>query len=261
LVSDGTQLLASPLQSGDEPYLLAENLLGKAAVIANPNRLAAGAWAIEHLGSEVFVLDDGFQHLALQRDLDIVTIDATNPFGGGSLLPNGRLREPRSGLARAGCIVVTRTEQVENPTSPKHELSRLIPGTPVFSSQMIVSGIRTSNGAPVDKNNLSSQRVAAFCGVGNPKSFFNQLRREGYTLGLTRTFADHHNYTQTDIDRLVKDAQEHGETVLLTTAKDALKLTNLALGLPCYVLDIQIAIDEADQLTEMILKAAKQKKS
>jgi tetraacyldisaccharide 4'-kinase len=261
LVSDGTQLLANPLQSGDEPYLLGENLLGKAAVIANPNRLAAGAWAIEHLGSEVFVLDDGFQHLALQRDLDIVTIDATNPFGGGSLLPKGRLREPRSGLARAGCIVITRTEQVKDLSSLNDELQRLVPDVPVFLSQMIVSGVRTIAGTPVDASNLRSQKVAAFCGVGNPESFFNQLRREGYTLGLTRTFADHHNYTQADIDRLVKDAQEHGQTVLLTTAKDALKLTNLALDLPCYVLDIQIAIDEADQLTEMILKAAKQKKS
>jgi tetraacyldisaccharide 4'-kinase len=254
LVSDGSQLLANPIQSGDEPYLLAKNLLGKAAVIANPDRLSAGSWAIEHLGSQVFVLDDGFQHLTLHRDLDIVTIDATNPFGGGGLR-----RESRSGLSRAGCVVITRTEQVEDTTQLKHELSRRIASTPVFLSQMIASEIRTLDGAPIEKSSLSSQKFAAFCGVGNPESFFNQLRREGYAPGFTRKFADHHNYTQADVDRLVKEAQARDETVLVTTAKDALKLTNLSFGLPCYVLDIQIAIAEADQLTKLIRKAAKQK--
>ena len=81
--------------------------------------MAAGKWAIENLGSEVFVLDDGFQHLRLARDLDIVTIDATNPWGGGSLLPHGRLREPRAGLSRADCVVITRTDQVEDLASIK----------------------------------------------------------------------------------------------------------------------------------------------
>ena len=98
VVSDGNKLLASEREAGDEPYLLARNLIGFAAVVSNPDRVAAGEWAIKNLGSEVFVLDDGFQHLHLSRNLDIVTIDATNPWGGGSLLPYGRLREPRSGF-------------------------------------------------------------------------------------------------------------------------------------------------------------------
>ncbi|HEY0430584.1 MAG TPA: tetraacyldisaccharide 4'-kinase, partial [Pyrinomonadaceae bacterium] len=99
VVSNGTEILVDERDSGDEPMLLARNLLGTAAVIANPNRVAAGEWALKNLGSEAFVLDDGFQHLRLARDLDIVTIDATNPFGGSRLLPAGRLREPISGLA------------------------------------------------------------------------------------------------------------------------------------------------------------------
>lgn len=256
LVSDGNKILANPRESGDEPYLLAKNLLNSAAVIANPDRAAAGAWAIKNLGTEVFVLDDGFQHLALSRDLDIVTIDATNPWGGGNLLPYGRLREPRAGLSRADCVVITRTEQVKDLSPIKNELQRLVPDTPVFLSRMVTTGVHILDGAPVDAGSLRSQKVAAFCGVGNPEAVFNHLRREGYALGLTRTFADHHNYTQADIDRLINDAKDHGDTALLTTAKDALKLSELELSLPCYVLDIQIVIDDADQLVEMILKCS-----
>jgi tetraacyldisaccharide 4'-kinase len=260
VVSDGNQLLAGPRESGDEPYLLAKNLLGSAAVIANPSRSAAGVWAIKNLGTEVFVLDDGFQHLALARDLDIVNVDATNPWGGGNLLPYGRLREPLAGLSRASCVVITRTEQVEDLAPIKDELQRLAPDTPVFSSQMVTAAIHKLDGQPIDASSLPSQRVAAFCGVGNPESFFNHLRREGYAPRLTRAFTDHHNYNQADIDSLVQDATSNGETILLTTAKDALKLSELDIGLPCYVVDIRIEIDDSAQLVEMIVKAASQKR-
>ncbi|HZE63418.1 MAG TPA: tetraacyldisaccharide 4'-kinase, partial [Pyrinomonadaceae bacterium] len=110
VVSDGHRVLADVQAAGDEPLLLATNLLGVAAVVCNSNRSAAGQWALDNLRSEVFVLDDGFQHLRLARDLNIVTIDATNPWGGG-MLPYGHLREPLSGLTRADCVVLTRTEE------------------------------------------------------------------------------------------------------------------------------------------------------
>jgi len=260
VVSDGNQILATPGASGDEPYLLAKNLLGKAAVIANPNRAAAGAWALKNLGSEVFVLDDGFQHLALSRDLNIVTIDATNPWGGGRLIPYGRLRESRAGLSRAGCVVVTRTDQARDLGSLSAELERLAPGIPIFLSRMATAGIHQLAGSPIEPKQLRLQRVAAFCGVGNPESFFTHLRREGYQPELTRAFADHHHYSQADIDRLVNDAQKKEATALLTTAKDALKLLEMEIGLPCYVLDIQIKVDDAESLAEVILDAVARKR-
>lgn len=253
--SDGNKLLTGAAQSGDEPFLLARNLVGIAAVISNPNRLAAGNWAIENLGSEVFVLDDGFQHLSLARDLDIVTIDATNPWGGGHLLPYGRLREPRAGLSRADCVVITRTEQVKDLSAIKDALPQLAGDIPVLYSRMITSGIRTVDGQSVKEESLLAQPIAAFCGVGNPEPFFNQARREGYTLVLTRKFADHHNYSQANITRLVNDAKASGATALLTTAKDAIKLSSFQLGLPCHVLEIQISIDDHDRLVEMIRTA------
>jgi tetraacyldisaccharide 4'-kinase len=255
VVSDGNKLLALEREAGDEPYLLARNLIGIAAVVSNPDRAAAGEWAIKNLGSEVFVLDDGFQHLRLSRDLDIVTIDATNPWGGGSLLPYGRLREPRAGLSRANCIVVTRTEQVEDTVSLSESVQRLAGAIPVFTSQMMTSGIRRLNGETVSNESLRAQPVAAFCGVGNPESFFNQLCQEGYTPVFTRAFADHHDYNQTDLNRLIKEARDHGASRLMTTAKDALKLASLELELPCYVLEIEISIADDARLVKMIQAA------
>ena len=147
VVSNGTELLADEREAGDEAFLLAQNLLGVAAVIANPNRFAAGKWAIENLKSEVFVLDDGFQHLQLARDLDIVTIDATNPWGDGNgrLLPYGRLREPLSSLSRAGCFVITRTEQVEDWPQSSGRWNSVAGSVPVFSSRMVTASVRKLN--------------------------------------------------------------------------------------------------------------------
>jgi tetraacyldisaccharide 4'-kinase len=255
VVSDGNQLLASEQEAGDEPYLLARNLIGIAAVVSNPDRLAAGEWAIKNLGSQVFVLDDGFQHVSLARDLDIVTIDATNPWGGGNLLPYGRLREPRAGLSRADCIVVTRSEQVEDTVSLNESVQRFAGAIPVFTSRMVTSGIHRLNGESVNNESLRAQPLAAFCGVGNPESFFNQLRQEGYTPVFTRAFADHHNYSQSDLNRLTKEAKVNGARGLITTAKDAIKLASLELELPCYVLEIKISIDDDARLVKIIRTA------
>jgi tetraacyldisaccharide 4'-kinase len=255
VVSNGADLLASEREAGDEPFLLASNLLGIAAVVSNPNRVAAGEWAIQNLHSEVFVLDDGFQHLRLFRNLDIVTIDATNPWGGGSLLPYGRLREPLSGLSRADCVIITRAEQAEDPASIKNALQLIVGNVPIFSSRMVTRGFRNLNGKPIDAPPLVAQPIAAFCGIGNPNSFFNHLRREGYQLAFTRTFPDHHQYKQSELDTLVAEATDSGANGLITTAKDATKLQSLTLGVPCCVMDIQISIDEEEPLVELIRKA------
>lgn len=253
VVSNGLELRASELQAGDEPFLLASNLLGVAAVISNPDRVAAGEWAIEKLQSGVFVLDDAFQHLRLFRDLDIVTIDATNPWGGG-LIPRGRLREPLGGLSRADCVVITRTEQVEQISLIKDTIRRIAGNVPVFSSRMLTSGFRRVDSEPINTATLLSQPIGAFCGVGNPDSFFNHLRREGCQLEFTRIFPDHHTYKQADLDALVGEARAKGAKSLLTTAKDATKLEFYNPGIPCSVLEIEISIDEEDRLVDLIRK-------
>jgi tetraacyldisaccharide 4'-kinase len=216
--------------------------------------LAAGEWAIKNLNAECFVLDDGFQHLRLARDLDIVTVDATNPWGGGRLLPVGQLREPRAGLSRADCVVITRAEQAEDLPSVRTAIEKLVGAVPVFSSRMVTSGIRKLDGESADRQRLESETVVAFCGVGNPESFFRHLRREGFTLAFTRAFPDHHDYNQVDVNALANAAKSHGAAGLITTAKDATKLSAFNFELPCYVLEIQISIDDADRLIEMVRK-------
>jgi tetraacyldisaccharide 4'-kinase len=126
---------------------------------------------------------------------------------------------------------------------------------------MVTSGVHQLDGQNVDKKNLFSQRLGAFCGVGNPESFFNHLRREGCEPSFTRAFADHHTYRQSELDALVKEAAARGAEGLITTAKDVTKLLTFNLGLPCYVLDIQISIDEEDRLVGLLLEAAYQKRA
>ena len=251
VVSNGNKILADVSAAGDEPLLLARNLLGIAAVVCNSNRGAAGCWAINNLRTEVLVLDDGFQHLQLARDLNIVTIDATSPWGGG-MLPSGHLREPLSGLARADCIVLTRTDNQMRLESITATLQTIVGQTPIIRSGMRTTGLRRLGGETLDQVSSIQKPVAAFCGVGNPESFFDQLRREGYELEFARTFPDHYNYTQADVDRIVAEAKRRGAVSILTTAKDAVKLSSLHFEIPCYVLEIKIAIEDEVHLIQLI---------
>ena len=251
VVSDASRILVGERQAGDEPFLLAGKLIGVAAVIANADRVAAGHWAIRNLGTNAFVLDDAFQHLRIARDVDIVTIDATNPWGDGELLPHGRLREDIDGLSRAHCVVITRAEQVESVEDLRTYIQKYT-SAPVFTSRMVTASLQTIHGEPVDQNTLTSTSLAAFCGIGNPASFFTHLECAGAHVLLSHAYADHHVYQQNEIDRLIEKAKAAGATALVTTAKDAVKLSALHFELACYKLEIEIAIDEEEQLTRFI---------
>lgn len=250
IVSDGYGVLASPTEAGDEPYLLATRLTGQAAVISSADRIAAGEEAIKDFGTECFVLDDGFQHLRLARDLNIVAIDATNPWSGGRLLPYGRLRENPEGLGRADCVVITRCEQVDDVDELETEIARLIADRPIFRSQMRPAHVVSLKNS--SETLAAPATIAAFCAVGNPGSFFENLRQMGFDIALQRSFPDHHVYTQGEIDALVKDA---GASVLVTTAKDAVKLRTLSFSAPCYVMEIEIEIDDAEEFTRLVVDA------
>jgi len=255
IVSDGYGVLASPNEAGDEPYLLATKLAGVSAVISSADRIAAGQEAIKDFGTDCFVLDDGFQHLRLARDLNIVTIDATNPWGGGRLLPHGRLRESMEGMSRADCVVLTRCDLVKDVDALREEILRLTGGKPIFESQMRIVRISPlkNGGEPL----APQARVAAFCAVGNPSSFFESLRKAGFELGLERSFPDHHIYSQEEIDSVSTEAKKMGAHTLIATAKDAVKLRALTFSVPCYVAEIEIALENAEEFAGMVITAAK----
>lgn len=250
IVSDGYDVLALPNEAGDEPYLLATRLVGLSAVISSADRIAAGHEAIKDFGTDCFVLDDGFQHLRLARDLNIVTIDATNPWGGGRLLPFGRLRESPESLGRADCVVITRCDQAGELDDLRSEIQKLTGGRPIFHSKM-----RTARVSPL-KNGSDTlsppARVAAFCAVGNPHSFFEHVRRDGFELALQKYYPDHHVYSQDEIDSLERAAKEVGAEAMVTTAKDAVKLRTLSFSLPCYVLEIEMEIDKGEGLADLV---------
>lgn len=266
LVSDGERLLADAREGGDEPRLLAESLLGVAAVVSCADRVAAAAWARENLKSDAFILDDAFQHLRIARDLDLVTLDATNPWGGGRLLPRGRLRELPRELTRADCIILTRTEQAGDVERLRKEAERLSGGRPVRLSRTRTKAVRSLSSTATEGSVSETSAhhsslitnhspLAAFCAVGNPSAFFEHAQRDGHTLKLRRAFPDHHVYTQAEIDALAADAERAGAQALLTTAKDAVKLVSFDFPLPCYVLEIELEFDDEERLRGMIREA------
>jgi len=256
VVSDGSRICSNVDEAGDEPFLLAQNLNGRAAVICDADRVAAARWAIDSLKTDVFVLDDAFQHQRIKRNLNILTIDATNPWGDRSLLPKGKLREPINELSRAGCVVITRAVN-SSVNELRSEIESKWPGLPTFVSSMEFVGLQK----PDEINSsetlaIGETPVAAFCGIGNPESFFSLLRSAGYQLKDTSAFRDHHNYHQADIDRLVNHATRIGAEAFLTTAKDAVKLKSLSLALPCYAVNIVMKIEDEERFLEYITRAA-----
>jgi tetraacyldisaccharide 4'-kinase len=264
LVSDGERLLADALEGGDEPRLLAERLMGAAAVLSDADRVGAARWAMAALRSDLFILDDGFQHLRIARDLNILTIDATNPWGGRRLLPYGRLREPLRELERADCCVITRAEQARGVEALREEVWRRSGGRPVFLTNVRTRGLRLMTHTPLTEAQSSSallpareapQRVAAFCALGNSQAFFEHLQADGFTLAYTRAFPDHHVYTQSDIEAVEREARSGGAQALLTTAKDEVKLRALDFQLPCYVVEIELEFDDEAAFRQLVLRA------
>jgi tetraacyldisaccharide 4'-kinase len=253
VASNGIEISATLHEAGDEAFMLAKSLTGKAAVVCDADRIAGANWAIENLKCDVIILDDGFQHRRMARDLDIVTIDATNPWGNGNLLPAGTLREPLAALSRADGFVITRADDPVRTTALRDELRQLNANAPIFSSVTNLSETRplTSEARATD---LKDRPIAAFCAIGNPESFFALLKREGFQLKYQRAFRDHHRFNQSDLDRVDAAARKAGAELLITTAKDAVKLLELKLEMPCYVAEIAIDIRPSEEFRRLLAK-------
>jgi tetraacyldisaccharide 4'-kinase len=254
LVSDGENILASPREAGDEPFELAQKLLKQAIVIADADRVAAGEWAKRKFDITTFILDDGFQHRKVRRDVDIVCIDATDPFGGGKMLPAGGLREPLANLKRADVVVITRADLGDKISNLRSQISDLNDEAALFEGKNQIEKVIALNNFTSTheggvqhqdtKDEHSNKPAFAFCGIGNPESFFEQLRRSGFRVTGSETFRDHHIYTLSDIANIEKRAHQNGAEMLLTTAKDAVKLSDLKFEMPCFVVEIKTVIDD-----------------
>jgi tetraacyldisaccharide 4'-kinase len=244
IVSDGEKCLVPPDVAGDEPLLLAEHLAGVPVVVAN-DRYAAGMLAVERFGVEVIILDDGFQHLQLARDLDILLLDAARPFGNGRLFPSGNLRERPTALARADVIVMTHWEPDTALSIAALKLPQ--PAPPLFHSQDELLDLRVlDDGRILPLTSIKGQHVLAFCGLGTPEHFRRTLQRLEAEVSGFAAFPDHHPYSRSEIDHLVQMAIQRRTQILLTTEKDGVRLRRLR-PLPGQVWELRIRATIVEQ--------------
>ncbi len=229
VVSDGRQILAGPQEAGDEPVLIARRLKG-IPVLAGAKRALTGRYARENFGVDVMVLDDGFQHRWIHRDLDVVLLDSRQPLGNGLLLPRGPLREPPSALERAGVVVFTRSQDSTGPLMEK-ELSGILSGRPVLRTRIRPTKLVGADGTELPLSFLTGKKVFAFAGIAQPDSFRQTLEGLGVVIAGFRAFPDHHRYTAEDWSRIEHDAGLARADIVLATEKDLVKLQGIAQAL------------------------------
>lgn len=236
VVSDGARLLLSPSEAGDEPVLLARSVPGL-VVVTGSDRYRAGLEALDRFKPDIFLLDDGYQHLRLERDINILLLDAVRPFGNGWTLPAGLLREPLSAVRRADFIVWTRAEGDVPPLE--------FAGIPAFRSKHALSGfVPLSGGTPTPFAALRDKKGVACAGIADPESFFRGLVGEGLVLSATLAFRDHCRYGDEELAAIREALALHGANYLITTEKDAVKLADchdFSVAAYAALLDLEIA--------------------
>jgi tetraacyldisaccharide 4'-kinase len=255
LVSDGETVLVDAETGGDEPVELARKLLGKALVVAVADRVAGARWAIGEFGVTAFVLDDAFQHRRAKRDLDIVCIDATDPFGNGRVLPSGRLRESIDCLKRASAVVITRSDLADSDEEILKKVKDVNPNASTFKCMFKMKEFHRLDRPSERAEFKTTDKVFAFCALGNPQSFYCTVRQSGANLAGTLDFPDHHNYDGKDVSAIETAAKKVNATALITTAKDAVKLEKLDLAIPCFVVEIETVIDDPAAFRDLVLSA------
>ena len=253
VVAPGAGRRANAQEVGDEPALLAR-ALPEVPLIMCADRFRGGQAAEERFQVDAHILDDGFQHLALARDVDLLALDATEPISDWRLLPAGRQREPLSALRRAPIVVLTRTDSAD-PKSLEELVLKVHPAAKVFRSRTNLLGWRDAmSDAAISTEGIRAQKVAAFCGIGNPRAFFADLRRWGFSLVAEDAFADHHVYTGKEIQQLAEDAGKNGAAALLTTQKDAVKFSgDWTPQLPILACEIEAQIVAAEEFERTLL--------
>ncbi|WP_035273420.1 tetraacyldisaccharide 4'-kinase [Desulfogranum japonicum] len=245
LVSDGKNIELDALTAGDEPRLLAEKLPGVFVLTGAVRKLPIQR-AVE-MGAGVIVLDDGFQHLAVQRDLNIVLFNSDFLAGNSRVFPGGHLREPVSSLKRADTFVLTdvREDNRERAKMFADLLSRRFPGKPTcFSRYSAVGMVNAQNGEPIDFKSLTDVRSLGIAGIARPSAFASSLASAGITISGLLSFPDHVAYNTGKINQIEKALQHNQAQLVITTEKDAVKLRDAELSVPVYSLRMSAQPDE-----------------
>lgn len=253
IVSDGERVTATSAEVGDEPALLARSLPGVPVIVGKDRRMS-GRLACERFGPDAIVLDDGLQYWQLHRDLNVVALDAAQPFGSGFVMPMGDLREPPSGLRRADVVLLVGAKALstEKRRALVHRLSRLAPDALIFPAAREPVAVRCAQtGEECDLSWLARRRILAFCGIGRPASFFEMLNALDASVVEARAFSDHYRLSKEDTAAIIDAARSCGAEAVVTTEKDLARLGDGRIpGL--YVLAIKLGIEDSSRFAEYI---------
>ncbi|MCE5286593.1 MAG: tetraacyldisaccharide 4'-kinase [Pelosinus sp.] len=272
VVSDGDKIYMSVTEAGDEAYLMAKKLPGVGVVIGK-KRAITGNYAVDKLKAEVIILDDGYQHWELARDLDIVLIDTINVFGNNFLLPRGTLREPLANLERAHACLLTKVDQsTHDARDGIRDIIKCYNDTALIVESIHnpryfieieewYKGIRTKNMIPLDI--VKGQKIVALSAIGNPPSFEQTITGVGAEVVETVRYPDHHDYTMAEMQHVMQKAVDNGAYAIITTEKDAVKIPSEFIHsdrpLRMYVLGIEIYFTEGhEELMDCINKKAQE---
>lgn len=240
VVSDGRRVLLDSATGGDEPYMLASNLPG-VAVVVDRNRVKAGRYAVNRLGCDTLILDDGFQYQKLKHSIEVVLVDSTNPFGNGNLLPRGILREPVRNLKRADIIFLTKCRG--DVSAVKEEIRRYNTTAEIVEcnhTPKVMKDVWSREEFPLDW--LRDKTVCTLSGIASPKGFENSLRHLGAKVVWCERYADHHRYDASEVLYALNRTADMGADALVTTEKDAVRFPRLETA-PVKCLYLRIAIE------------------
>ena len=244
----------------DEPAIIAKNC-PDAKVVINPDRCAGAKRAVEKLDAKALVMDDGFQHRKLKRNLDIIVIDATCPFGYGKILPAGLLREPIHSLTRAHAVIITRCNEVsaEDVRLIEEKVLTVNQYLIIAKTQHCPVAIKALNGNSLELDQLKGKRVFAFCGIGNPNSFFNTIDfLEANKVG-GNVYNDHHQYKSDDMADIYEEASYLNAELILTTQKDWTKVAILPpsqFNIPLAFLQIELKFTQGEDEIRQLIETA-----
>ena len=240
VVSDGRHVLLDSATGGDEPYMLASNLPG-VAVVVDRNRVKAGRYAVKRLGCDTIILDDGFQYQKLRHSVEVVLVDATNPFGNGNMLPRGVLREPARNLKRADIIFLTKCRG--DVSAVKEEIRKYNRTAEIVEcnhTPRVLKDVWSREEYPLDW--LKGKTVCTLSGIASPRGFENSLRTLGSKVVWCERYADHHRYDSSEVLYALNRTADMGADALVTTEKDAVRFPRLETT-PVKCLYLRIAIE------------------
>lgn len=254
VVSDGEKICEDPEMVGEEPILIAKRLPG-IPVLVGSDRYRTGGYAFQKWGTDLIVLDDGFQYLGIEKDLNLLLVDATNPFGNGYLLPRGILREPIDRLKSADGIVLTKVNLLPDVVGLAERIQRIAGPVPIFQAVLAPTQlICRSTGVQSSPKDLAGKKVVCFSGIGNPFTFRRLLEQLGAKVVKELVFKDHHAYTSGDEDKIELAAKETAGDFVITTEKDVVKISDRVIKkIDLHVLRVDLVVNGNKEAWDTLL--------